>query len=75
MRLFSLLRRTFNIRNEYAKKTKLVATDYRINLIKKIGLDKVEWLEGQHEPKKYTCEDLKEIELKYKQKLKELLNE
>lgn len=47
--------------------------NYRINLIKKIGLDKVEWLEGPHEPKKYTCEDLKEIELKYKQKLKELL--
>lgn len=47
--------------------------NYRINLIKKIGLDKVKWLEGPHEPKKYTCEDLKEIELKYKQKLKELL--
>lgn len=59
--------------DKYAKKTKLVATDYRINLIKKIGLDKVEWLEGPHEHKKYTCKDLKEIELKYKQKLKELL--
>jgi hypothetical protein len=47
-------------------------TDYRINLIKKIGLEKVEWIEGKHEPKKYTCKELKEIELKYKQKLKEL---
>jgi len=47
-------------------------TDYRINLIKKIGLEKVEWIEGKHEPKKYTCAELKEIELKYKQKLKEL---
>tara|TARA_R110002096_G_scaffold167947_1_gene338310 strand:- start:268 stop:792 length:525 start_codon:yes stop_codon:yes gene_type:complete len=46
--------------------------DYRINLIKKIGLDSVEWLEGKHEPKKYTCEELKAIELKYKQKLKML---
>ena len=47
--------------------------DYRINLIKKIGLEKVEWLEGPHEPKKYSCEELKAIELRYKQKLKEML--
>ena len=46
---------------------------YRENLIDKIGLDKVEWLEGPHEPKKYTCAELKEIELLYKQKLKDLL--
>lgn len=47
-------------------------TEYRINLIKKIGLDKVNWLEGPHEPKKYTCAELKEIELEYKNKLKAL---
>ena len=47
--------------------------NYRINLIKKIGLDKVEWLEGPHEPKKYTCAELKEIEILYKQKLKGLI--
>ena len=46
--------------------------NYRINLIDKIGLDKVEWLEGPHEPKKYTCEQLKQIELTYKQKLSNL---
>lgn len=46
--------------------------NYRINLIKKIGLDKVEWLEGPHELRKYTCEELKEIELHYKDKLKEI---
>lgn len=39
--------------------------DYRINLIKKIGLDKVEWLEGPHEPKKYTIDDIKEIKSRY----------
>ena len=44
--------------------------NYRINLVKKIGVDKVEWLEGPHEPKKYTCEELKEIELLYKDKIK-----
>jgi hypothetical protein len=46
---------------------------YRENLIDKIGLEKVEWLEGPHEPKKYSCEELKAIELLYKQKLKEML--
>jgi len=46
--------------------------DYRINLIKKIGADKLEWLEGPHEPKKYTIDDLKQIKADYKAKLKEL---
>lgn len=46
--------------------------NYRLNLIDKIGLDKVEWLEGPHEPRKYTCAELKKIELNYKLKLKEL---
>lgn len=45
---------------------------YRINLIKKIGLEKVEWLEGPHEPKKYTNEQIKEIRALYKQKVKDL---
>lgn len=38
---------------------------YRVNLIGKIGLDKVEWLEGPHDPKKYTIDDIKEIKAKY----------
>ena len=48
-------------------------TDYRINLTKKIGDKKVAWVEGHHDIKKYTCEELKEIELLYKQKKKDLL--
>ncbi len=48
------------------------AVDYRIGLINKIGAEKVEWLEGPHEPKRYTVEDLKQIKEKYKRKLKEL---
>jgi hypothetical protein len=32
----------------------------------------VEWLEGPHEPKKYTIEDLKSIKETYRQKLKAL---
>ena len=56
----------------YSKKDTTVSKEYRINLIKKIGLDNVEWIEGPHEPKKYTCADLKKIELYYKNKLKML---
>lgn len=46
--------------------------NYRVNLIEKIGLDRVEWLEGPHEPKKYAVDELWAIEKQYKQKLKEL---
>ena len=56
----------------FSKKDATVSTEYRLNLVNKIGLDKVEWLEGPHKPKKYTCAELKEIELLYKRKLKEL---
>ncbi|AOF54452.1 protein NinG [Rodentibacter caecimuris] len=45
--------------------------EYRINLVKKIGADKVEWLERQdHDPKKYTIEDCKEIIQYYKEQIK-----
>lgn len=47
-------------------------TPYRIELIKRIGLDKVEWLEGPHEPKKYTIDDLKAITAEYRAKQREL---
>lgn len=46
--------------------------NYRIGLIQRIGLARVEWLEGQHEPKKFTIEELKELKSLYKQKLKEI---
>lgn len=46
--------------------------EYRKALIAKIGLDRVEWLEGPHEPKKYTIPELQEIQREFKQKLKEL---
>lgn len=49
--------------------------EYRINLGKKIGIDKLDWLEGVHESVKYSIEDLKRIKSIYKQKLKELKNE
>lgn len=50
------------------------AIDYRINLIKKIGIESVEALESDHEPRRYRIEDAKRIKEEYKQKLKELKN-
>lgn len=44
---------------------------YRPALIRKVGAEKVEWIEGPHEPKKYTIDDLKELIAKYKKKCKE----
>lgn len=46
--------------------------NYRKALIEKIGLDKVEWLEGKHEPVKLTIDDIKQIKYKYRNKCKEL---
>lgn len=45
--------------------------EYRINLIKKIGIDRVEWLEGPHEPVKYSIENLTEIKEKYRKMVKD----
>lgn len=45
---------------------------YRPALIAKIGLERVEWLEGPHEPKRYRREDYQAIEAEYKAKLKKL---
>lgn len=47
--------------------------NYRINLIKRIGIEQVEWLEGPHEPKKYSIDDLKEIKATYSRKARELM--
>lgn len=48
------------------------AVDYRIGLVARIGIDRVESLEADNTPKKWTREELIEIKAKYKQKLKEL---
>lgn len=41
------------------------AVDYRIGLIKKIGQEGVDYLEGPHEPKKYTIDQIKDIKDHY----------
>jgi len=45
---------------------------YRIELIKRIGQEKVDWLEGPHEPKRYTIDDLKAIKTHYRALVREL---
>ena len=46
--------------------------EYRRKLVAKIGIDKVEWLEGSHEPKKYTIDEIEDIKKLYRSKIKEL---
>lgn len=47
-------------------------TEYRINLVRKIGAERVEALESYHPPVKWSVEDCKEIIKTYKAKIKEL---
>ena len=44
--------------------------NYRKGLIERCGIDLVDWLEGPHEPKKYTVTDLQIIIAEYKAKIK-----
>ena len=46
--------------------------EYRINLIRRIGEDSLNWLEGPHEAKKYTVEELKEVKATYRKKANDL---
>jgi len=48
---------------------------YRPNMIKRIGVERVEILESNNVPRSYSYEDLVEIEAMFKQKEKELDNE
>ena len=45
---------------------------YRKGLIAKIGIESVEQLEGDHDPRKYTIDDLKAIKSLYQAKCTEL---
>jgi hypothetical protein len=48
---------------------------YRINLIKKIGLERVEWLEGPHEPKKLTIAEMQEMKAFYRAEVRRMKRE
>ncbi|WP_282378415.1 recombination protein NinG [Pseudomonas sp. PS01302] len=48
------------------------AVEYRIRLLLRIGAEKVAWIEGPHEARKYTVEEIKAIKAEYRAKTREL---
>ncbi|WP_073667453.1 recombination protein NinG [Pseudomonas aeruginosa] len=46
--------------------------NYRINLVRKIGAEKVEWLEGPHEPLKLTIDEIKALKATFRAWVREL---
>jgi hypothetical protein len=48
------------------------AVEYRIRLVLRIGADRVDWLEGPHEPRKYTVEEINGIKAHYRALAREL---
>jgi hypothetical protein len=48
------------------------AVEYRICLVQRIGAEQVAWIEGPHEPRKYTVEEIKAIKAEYRAKTREL---
>jgi hypothetical protein len=46
--------------------------EYRLGLIVKIGVERVEWLEGEHAPKKYTAAEAAEIKGHYRKLCREI---
>lgn len=49
--------------------------NYRAALVQKLGAEKVEWLEGPHEPKRYTIEDLQAMKAHYRALIREMKRE
>jgi len=56
----------------FSGKSRTVQQDYRINLAERIGLERVESLEGPHEPVQYRIDDLIAIKAEYQRKRREL---
>lgn len=48
------------------------AVEYRIGLIKRIGIERVEALESNNVPRKYTIDELRILKINYQAKIKEL---
>lgn len=48
------------------------AVEYRIRLVQRVGVDKVNWLEGPHSARKYTVDEIKVIKAEYRAKTREL---
>jgi len=56
----------------HARKGHTVSQGFRAGLIARIGIEAVETLEADHEPRKYTVDDLKAITAEYRAKTREL---
>ena len=56
--------------DKYARKNRVVSSEYKERLIRRIGIDMVTWLEGPHEAQNLTVLDIKEIKEYYKEQLK-----
>lgn len=56
----------------FSKRRSTVDAQYRVNLIQRIGLEKVEWLEGPYEAKRYRVEELIGLRDHYRAKIKHL---
>jgi hypothetical protein len=48
--------------------------EYRKRLIAKIGIDRVEWIEGKHEPLKLSIDEIITLIAFYKEKIKSAAN-
>lgn len=48
------------------------AVEYRIRLVLRIGAEKVAWIEGLHEARKYTVDEIKAIKAKFRAMTREL---
>ena len=49
--------------------------NYRVELINRVGQDVVDWIEGPHKPKRYTIDELKELQKHYSQLIKGIEDE
>ncbi|QJI29932.1 hypothetical protein HKK55_14855 [Pseudomonas sp. ADAK18] len=58
--------------SKYARKGETVSQGYRIGLIARIGVEAVEAMEADHQPRKHTTEELKAITAEFRAKTKEL---
>lgn len=58
--------------SKYARKGLTVSQGFRAGLVERIGLEAVEALETDNDPRRYTIDDLKEITAKYRAKVREL---
>ena len=58
---------------KYSRKARSVKEGFDIGLLERYGQDRLDWLNGPHEPKRYTIANLKTLQHWYSRKTKRLL--